>query len=396
METSHNILFQNANNLHQIKDNSIALMVTSPPYPMIEMWDGMFSEQNKEIKEALNKKDGNAAFELMNQELDKVWDEVYRVLIPGGIACINIGDATRTIGGNFQLFSSSTRIMNHCLKAGFSALPKILWKKTTNAPNKFMGSGMLPPGAYVTLEHEYILILRKGGKRDFTKIDEKKNRQESAFFWEERNMWFTDIWEGLNGVIQKLNDEKIRNRSAAYPFELAYRLINMFSVKGDTILDPYVGTGTTMLAAMASARNSIGVEVDKNFKGTIVERTKSIVDYANAINKKRVQQHLEFVKKREAENGQLKYTNERYGFKVMTRQDNSLLFYDLISCEQTGENEFKVDYASSSKREVNCGVAASSNGGNQEAHGDNAYFLEAPQIEQKAGRLHASSLHNFF
>ena len=204
MFTNHKIFFQNSNNLNQIENNSVALMITSPPYPMIEMWDNMFSEQNQKIREAINNKDGSTAFELMNQELDKVWDEVYRVLIPGGIACINIGDATRTIGGNFQLFSNSTRIMNHCLKIGFSALPKILWKKTTNAPNKFMGSGMLPPGAYVTLEHEYILILRKGGKREFKKQQEKNNRQESAFFWEERNIWFTDIWEGLNGVIQKL------------------------------------------------------------------------------------------------------------------------------------------------------------------------------------------------
>src|SRR3989344_4888301 len=266
METNHKILFQNSNNLSQIKDNSIALMITSPPYPMIEMWDGMFSEQNPEIKEVLNKKDGSTAFELMNKELDKVWDEVYRVLIPGGIACINIGDATRTIGGNFQLFSNSTRIMNHCLKVGFSALPKILWKKTTNAPNKFMGSGMLPPGAYVTLEHEHILILRKGAKKSFTTVEEKRNRQESSFFWEERNEWFSDVWLSLKGTKQRMDSSEVRERSGAYPFELAYRLINMFSVKGDTVLDPFAGTGTTMLVAMASARNSIGVEIDPNFK----------------------------------------------------------------------------------------------------------------------------------
>ena len=111
MFTNHKILFQNSSNLSKIDNNSVALMITSPPYPMIEMWDQMFSEQNTKIKEALNNKDGSIAFELMNQELDRVWNEVYRVLIPGGIACINIGDATRSIGENFQLFSSSTRIM---------------------------------------------------------------------------------------------------------------------------------------------------------------------------------------------------------------------------------------------------------------------------------------------
>ena len=116
--------------MHQIKNNSVNFMVTSPPYPMIQMWDEMFSKQNPKIKEALENNNGSLAFELMNQELDKVWDEVYRVLKDGGIACINIGDATRTVDKNFQLFSNSSRIINHCLKIGFSCLPKILWKKT--------------------------------------------------------------------------------------------------------------------------------------------------------------------------------------------------------------------------------------------------------------------------
>jgi DNA modification methylase len=344
METKHKILFQDARELKPLEDHSVDLMITSPPYPMIQMWDEMFSEQNPKIKEALNNKDGKTAFELMNQELDKVWGEVYRVLKPGGIACINIGDATRTINGNFKLYSSSSRITNHCIKIGFSSLPKILWKKTTNAPNKFMGSGMMPPGAYVTLEHEYILIFRKGGKREFKKADEKSNRQESSFFWEERNIWFSDIWEGLNGVLQKLKDERIRDRSAAYPFELAYRLINMFSVKGDVVLDPFFGTGTTMLASMASERNSIGVEIDPNFKDTILERVSAIKDYSNKLIRERIKKHLEFVKKREAEKGPLKYTNEPYGFKVMTRQELGLQFCDLKNVEEIGETEFRVEY----------------------------------------------------
>ena len=91
-----------------------------------------------------NKGNGLFAFELMHIELDKVWNEVFRVLKEGGIACINIGDATRTINKNFQLYSNHSRIINHCTKIGFSALPMILWRKQTNAPNKFMGSGMLP------------------------------------------------------------------------------------------------------------------------------------------------------------------------------------------------------------------------------------------------------------
>ena len=387
METKHKILFQDARELKQIKNHSVDLMITSPPYPMIEMWDEMFSEQNPKIKEALNNKDGKTAFELMNQELDKVWDEVYRVLKPNGIACINIGDATRTVNGNFKLYPSSSRIINHCSKIGFSSLPKILWRKTTNAPNKFMGSGMMPPGAYVTLEHEYILIFRKGGKREFKKLDEKSNRQESSFFWEERNIWFSDIWEKLNGVLQKLKDEKIRDRSAAYPFELAYRLINMFSVKGDVILDPFFGTGTTMLAAMASARNSLGVEIDPNFKNTIFDRVNAIQDYSNKLIRERIKRHLEFVEKRENEKGPLKYTNEPYGFKVMTRQELELLFNDLKNVEKIGDNEFKVGYSEEPQRDISMIKNSSVN-----SHRNN---VENPVIERQAGNFGTMKLSNY-
>ena len=352
MKTKHKILFQDARKLNQIDNNSIDLMITSPPYPMIEMWDEMFSEQNPEIRDCLNNNDGNLAFELMNQELDKVWDEVYRVLKFGGIACINIGDATRTINGEFKLYSTSSRITNHCIKIGFSSLPKILWRKTTNAPNKFMGSGMMPPGAYVTLEHEYILILRKGAKREFKKVEERNIRQESSFFWEERNIWFSDMWDRLNGVLQKLKDERIRDRSAAYPFELPYRLINMFSIKGDVVLDPFFGTGTTMLAAMASARNSIGVEIDHNFKDTIMERVNAIQNYSNKLIRERIKNHLEFVTKREDKKGPLKYKNENYGLRVMSKPEIKILFNDLKNVERISENEFIVEYSEETQKDI--------------------------------------------
>ena len=175
-------------------------MVTSPPYPMIEMWDEIFSKQNPTIGEALKDENGNKSFELMNKELDKVWKEVFRVLIDGGFACINIGNATRKIGEEFKLYSNHSRILEYCINLGFSSLPEILWRKQTNAPNKFMGSGMLPAGAYVTLEHEHILVLRKGNKRNFKTPEEKLRRQKSAFFWEERNLWFSDVWEDLKGT----------------------------------------------------------------------------------------------------------------------------------------------------------------------------------------------------
>ena len=161
---------------------------------MIEMWDDILSSQNTRIKESLSS-NTQEAFELMHQVLDTIWTECYRVLKDGAYICINIGDATRTINGDFALYNNYSRIVQYCLELGLKALPSIIWKKQTNAPNKFMGSGMLPNGAYVTQEHEHILIFRKGEKRNYNKEDDKKRRRESAFFWEERNVWFSDIWD---------------------------------------------------------------------------------------------------------------------------------------------------------------------------------------------------------
>ncbi len=278
MKTTHRIYYNDSKNMKELNDESVHLMLTSPPYPMIEMWDEVFSSQNKSIKDALENQDGNLAYDLMHKELDKVWKEVARVLIPGGIACINIGDATRTINTHFRLYPSHVNIVHSLRKLGLQSLPGILWRKPTNAPNKFMGSGMLPPGAYLTLEHEHILIFRKGNKRDFKSIKNKQNRQESSYFWEERNKWFSDIWE-LKGEKQDLKkNDNGRNRSAAFPFELAYRLINMFSVKGDVVLDPFLGTGTTTFASMIACRDSIGYEIDQNLETAIHEKLHRVVE----------------------------------------------------------------------------------------------------------------------
>ena len=385
MKTIHNIIWGNSNNMCTIPSSSVDLVVTSPPYPMIEMWDEMFSEQCPTIKDVLQKENGALAFELMHQELDKVWNEVLRVLKDGGIACINVGDATRTIGKIFQLYSNHSRILSHCLNIGFDtqavglsspklgssaegvsrpvskptqpkgfvALPEILWRKPTNAPNKFMGSGMLPPSAYVTLEHEFILILRKGDKKEFKNPEEKLNRRESSFFWEERNIWFSDVWY-LKGTGQRLNDKKVMRRSAAYPFELAYRLINMFSVRGDAILDPYLGSGTTMAAAITAGRNSIGIEIDQNFKETIFSKVEDIVEFSNDHIRDRINKHLEFVEERTKTKGKPKYESKEYGFPVMTKQEVEITFHYLREVKQIGEDCFEVTYDKLSQEIIPC------------------------------------------
>lgn len=321
--TTHQIIHGNSCNISALNDKSVHLIVTSPPYPMIEMWDTMFGQQNIAILSYLQSGEGLKAFYAMHEILNNIWKECDRVLMDNGFICINIGDATRTINENFQLYSNHTQIINFFSKLGYSILPDIHWRKQFNAPNKFMGSGMYPAGAYVTYEHEYILIFRKGGKRIF-KNQEKKFRQKSAYFWEERNSWFSDLWE-IKGTSQTITSSKLtRKRNASFPFEIPYRLINMYSVEGDTVLDPFVGLGTTCLACMTSNRNSIGIEIDLEIaelaKKNINTSTKSL----NSIIDSRLKKHIEFINNLPDEQRKKCYKNVSHNFDVKTRQETAI------------------------------------------------------------------------
>lgn len=331
--------------MEKVPSRSVDLMVTSPPYPMIAMWDTLFAQQSASVQKALQKQNGPDAFEGMHRVLDRIWQEVYRVLKFGGFACINIGDATRTLKDEFALYPNHMRILQTAMALGFSALPCILWRKQTNAPNKFMGSGMLPAGAYVTLEHEYVLIFRKGPKRTFETADEKKLRRESAIFWEERNQWFSDVWFDVKGTPQTIKNTDARRRSGAYPFEIAYRLINMYSTRGDTVLDPFLGTGTTTAAAIASGRNSIGYEIDAAMAGSIDLVQKGIIDASRKWIQSRLTRHLTFVAERLKTGSSLKYLNEHYGFPVVTAQEKGLIFNDPLRIEKMDSGTLAVQYA---------------------------------------------------
>lgn len=335
IKTRHNIYIHSSQDMGCFEDESIDLVVTSPPYPMIEMWDDIMSLQNPMIGGELTK-NPSAAFEMMHQELDKVWRECYRLLKEGGIMCINIGDATRTINNNFQLYNNHTRIVNTCISLGFNNLPNIIWRKQTNAPNKFMGSGMLPCGAYVTLEHEWILVFRKGGKRNYKHADDKMLRRESSFFWEERNKWFSDLWE-IKGTKQHINNSQTRERNASFPLEIPFRLINMYSQQGDTVLDPFLGMGTTTIAAMVSQRNSIGVEIDANLLPNIFNNIDGIdANMTNEAIYQRYINHLDFVEERESLGKEVKYYNEALKCKVMTSQETDMNFrylQSIIKCQ---------------------------------------------------------------
>jgi DNA modification methylase len=310
---------------------------------MIQMWDGLFSSFSSDIEESLKLENGSISFELMHLELDKVWAEMFRVLKNGSFACINIGDAVRTVAGRFALFPNHARIIASCQKLGFDPLPVILWRKQTNAPNKFMGSGMLPAGAYVTLEHEYILVFRKGNKREFKLANEKSERMNSALFWEERNVWFSDIWD-FKGTRQNLDNSELRERSAAYPFELAYRLINMYSLYNDTILDPFMGTGTTALAAIASGRNSIGVDIDPGFSDLINRRIESFIPNGSLHSANRISRHLQFIEEYIKTKGAPKYINRIHGFPVITNQEKDLQLFQISGKAEKNDQQTIIHY----------------------------------------------------
>ena len=282
MLTQHRIIIGNSQQMTELADGSVQLMVTSPPYPMIKMWDNLFAKEDPKIATLWQKLEADSQgatvtqiYDAMHDYLGKVWQETYRILVDGGIACINIGDATRTVNGKFKLFPNHSRITEICEKIGFTTLPYILWKKPTTKPKykgkgAFLGSGFLPPNAYVTLDCEFILIFRKGNLRKFQPHDPQ--RYDSAFTKHQRDEWFSQIWT-VKGVRQTTSE--LERRTAAYPEKIADRLIKMFSIRGDTVLDPFLGSGTTTKTALENQRNSIGYENDGDLLQIISKKMKN-------------------------------------------------------------------------------------------------------------------------
>ena len=224
---------------------------------MIPQWDALFREL------------GATEYPAMIRVLAEAWAECHRVLVPGGLLVVNIGDALRSIDGEFRLWPNSAETIVSAARLGFVPLPYVLWKKPTNRPNAFLGSGFLPPNAYVTVDCEFVLPFRKGSLRKFPAHDAR--RGESRFSRAERDRWFSQVWSDIRGVRQ----DSPRGRSAAFPAELAERLVRMFSVVGDTVLDPFAGTGTTLWAAAKWGRNAVGVERDGEAFGALGETARA-------------------------------------------------------------------------------------------------------------------------
>ncbi len=245
--TFHRLINGDARDLSFLEDESIHLVVTSPPY-----WN------LKRYNENPNQLGHIQDYEAFLVELEKVWKHVYRILVPGGrLVCI-VGDVcvSRRHFGRHLVFPLHADISVICRQIGFDNLNPIIWHKISNASyevsngSKFLGKPY-EPNAIIKNDIEFILMQRKpGGYRNPT----LSQREGSKITKEEFDSWFQQIWT-LTGASTK-------RHPAPFPIELAVRLIRMFSFINDTVVDPFCGSGTTMVAAMRTGRNSIGVDID--------------------------------------------------------------------------------------------------------------------------------------
>jgi modification methylase len=250
LTTSHRLIHGDTRSLSFIADESVHLVVTSPPYWTLKR----YNENPAQLGHV-------ADYERFLSELSKVWKEAYRVLVPGGRLVCVVGDVclSRKEHGRHLVMPLHADITVICRKLGFDNLNPIIWHKISNATfeandgTKFLGKPY-EPNAIVKNDIEFILMQRKpGGYRKPT----LEQRRLSMIDKDDFATWFRQFWT--------ITGASTRNHPAPYPFELAYRLVRMFSFWGDTVLDPFCGTGTTMLAAMKCGRNSIGVEIDEEY-----------------------------------------------------------------------------------------------------------------------------------
>lgn len=231
-----------------IPDKSVHLVLTSPPYFNL-----------KEYRKGKNQLGILDNYQDFIDELEKVWKECYRVLVPGGRVVCVVGDVclSRRKYGRHVVMPLHADIAVSCRKIGFDNLNPILWHKISNAKfeantNSSILGKPYEPNAIIKNDVEYILMERKsGGYRQPT----QQQRIESKLDKNDFQKWFSQIWE-MPGASTK------NGHPAPFPLELANRLVKMFSFVGDTVLDPFCGSGTTMLAAISNGRNSIGVETE--------------------------------------------------------------------------------------------------------------------------------------
>ena len=250
----------------QLEPESVDLVLTSPPYWTL-----------KEYRDSDGQLGHVADYETFLGELDQVWKNCFQALMPGGRLICVVGDvclSRRKNNGRHTVVPLHASIQEHCRQIGFDNLAPIIWHNISNAVHEVEnGSGFLgkpyEPNAVIKNDIEFILMQRKpGGYRQSSVA----MRILSVISDENHKAWFQQIWTGLTGA-------STRDHPGPYPLELAERLIRMFSFVGDTVLDPFLGTGTTTLAAMRNGRNSIGYEIDDSYLAHARRRIHNATDF---------------------------------------------------------------------------------------------------------------------
>jgi DNA modification methylase len=264
--TEHRLHLGDARDLSWLSDESVHLVVTSPPYWTL-----------KEYEHVVGQMADIADYETFLDELDKAWTECARVLVPGGRICCVVGDVCipRKKGGRHRIFPLHADIQVRTRHLGLDCLTPILWHKIANGVTEAEGNGAgfygkpYQPGAVVKNDVEYILFMRKGGGyRSVSPLQ----KALSMLTKEEMQRWFRSFWVDVKGASTRAG------HPAPYPVELAERLIKMFSFAGDTVLDPFVGTGSTSIAAVSCGRNSIGNEIEPKYFNLALHRLSAAVD----------------------------------------------------------------------------------------------------------------------
>jgi modification methylase len=251
--TKHRLRLGDARDLSRIPSSSVHLVVTSPPYWVLKEYHSS-AAQLGEIQD----------YEEFLTELDKAWKECARVLVPGGRICCVVGDVClpRKKSGRHYIMPLHADIQVRSRRFGLDCLTPILWHKISNGATEVQGNGAgfygkpYQPGGVVKNDIEHILFLRKpGGYRSVTQIQKALSMLSPP----EMKAWFRPYWTDIRGASTRMG------HPAPYPVELAERLIRMFSFAGDEVLDPFVGTGTSSVAALNCGRNSIGIDVEPRY-----------------------------------------------------------------------------------------------------------------------------------
>ncbi|MCH7613631.1 MAG: site-specific DNA-methyltransferase [Candidatus Marinimicrobia bacterium] len=255
MKTNHKIIIGDSRKMDLVPDNSIHLIITSPPY-----W------QLKDYGNG-NQIGFDDSYEDYINNLNLVWNECSRILENGCRLCINIGDqfARSVYYGRYKVIPIRTEIIKFCETVGFDYMGAIIWQKVTTSNTTggatIMGSYPYPRNGILKIDYEFILIFKKPGKPN--KID-KEIKEKSKMTKDEWNKYFSGHWN--------FSGERQDKHLAMFPIELPNRLIKMFSYVGDTILDPFLGSGTTSLSALNLNRNSVCYEINNDFLPIIKEK----------------------------------------------------------------------------------------------------------------------------